>query len=175
MKKLLLTLCLLASALLPLASQNLVTKVRGVVTDADSGEPVPFAAVFFKGTQTGLTADIDGRYSLETRDRDATVLVCQLLGYDTVEKEVRYGVFTEVNFKMHLTDNRLSGAIVKADDRKIRRLLANIEGGLVFARDGSAVWQCANCGHIVVGPKAPEICPVCDHPQSYFQVEATNY
>ena len=127
MKKLLLTLCLLASALLPLASQNLVTKVRGVVTDADSGEPVPFAAVFFKGTQTGLTADIDGRYSLETRDRDATVLICQLLGYDTVEKEVRYGVFTEVNFKMHLTDNRLSGAIVKADDRKIRLLLANIE------------------------------------------------
>lgn len=53
--------------------------------------------------------------------------------------------------------------------------VAKIEGGLVFSKDGDAVWQCANCGHIVVGKQAPEICPVCAHPQAYFQVRAENY
>ena len=54
-------------------------------------------------------------------------------------------------------------------------MLANIEGGLVFSREGDTVWQCSNCGHIVIGPKAPEVCPVCDHPQSYFQLKPENY
>ena len=56
-----------------------------------------------------------------------------------------------------------------------RKLLANIEGNLVFSKEGDVVWQCANCGHICVGKKAPEVCPVCAHPQSYFQVKADNY
>ena len=51
----------------------------------------------------------------------------------------------------------------------------NVEGELVFSRDGDTVWQCANCGHIVVGKKAPVKCPVCDHPQAYFQELAQNY
>ena len=55
------------------------------------------------------------------------------------------------------------------------KLLANVEGGLVFSRDGDMIWQCANCGHIHVGPKAPEVCPVCAHPQAYFQIKADNY
>ena len=50
-----------------------------------------------------------------------------------------------------------------------------IQGGLVFSRDGDMIWQCANCGHIVVGKQAPEVCPVCAHPQAYFQVKAENY
>ena len=67
------------------------------------------------------------------------------------------------------------GAIEKEHEERYRKLLANIEGDLVFSREGDCVWQCSNCGHIVVGKKAPEICPVCDHPQSYFQLRAENY
>lgn len=67
------------------------------------------------------------------------------------------------------------GKIEKAHEERYRKLLSNIEGGLVFSRDGDAIWQCANCGHIHIGPKAPDICPVCAHPQSYFQLRAENY
>lgn len=66
-------------------------------------------------------------------------------------------------------------AIEKEHEERYRKLLANIEGGLVFSKDGEAVWQCSNCGHIVIGKAAPEICPVCAHPQAYFQVRAENY
>lgn len=66
-------------------------------------------------------------------------------------------------------------AIEKEHEERYRKLLANIEGDLVFSREGDCVWQCSNCGHIVVGKKAPEICPVCDHPKSYFQIRAENY
>lgn len=66
-------------------------------------------------------------------------------------------------------------AIEKEHEERYRKLLANIEGDLVFSKDGDVVWQCANCGHICVGKKAPEVCPVCNHPQSYFQVKAQNY
>jgi rubrerythrin len=69
----------------------------------------------------------------------------------------------------------LVGKIEKEHEERYRKLLANIKGGLVFSRDGEQVWQCANCGHIVVGKKAPELCPVCKHPQSYFQIKAQNY
>ena len=67
------------------------------------------------------------------------------------------------------------GEIEKEHEERYRKLLANIEGGLVFSREGDCVWQCANCGHIVVGKKAPEECPVCAHPQAYFQMKAENY
>lgn len=67
------------------------------------------------------------------------------------------------------------GAIEKEHEARYRKLLDNIEGGLVFSRDGDTIWKCANCGHIVIGPKAPEICPVCAHPQSYFEIKAENY
>ena len=66
-------------------------------------------------------------------------------------------------------------AIEKEHEERYRKLLANIQGGLVFSRDGDAIWQCSNCGHIVVGRAAPEVCPVCSHPQSYFQIKAENY
>ena len=67
------------------------------------------------------------------------------------------------------------GEIEKHHEERYRKLLANVEGELVFSRDGDTVWQCANCGHIVVGKKAPVKCPVCDHPQAYFQELAQNY
>lgn len=67
---------------------------------------------------------------------------------------------------------RMVAAIEKAHEERYRRLLANVENDLVFSKDGDVIWECANCGHIVVGKKAPEICPVCAHPQSYFMVKA---
>ena len=66
-------------------------------------------------------------------------------------------------------------AIEKEHEERYRKLLANVEGDLVFSMDGDVIWQCSNCGHIVVGKKAPEVCPVCAHPQAYFQVKAENY
>ena len=66
-------------------------------------------------------------------------------------------------------------AIEKEHEERYRKLLKNIEDGIVFSREGDTVWQCANCGHIVIGKKAPQICPVCDHPQSFFQIKAENY
>ena len=67
------------------------------------------------------------------------------------------------------------GAIEKEHEERYRKLLSNVQGGLVFSKDGDMIWQCANCGHIVVGKQAPEVCPVCAHPQAYFQVNAENY
>ena len=67
------------------------------------------------------------------------------------------------------------GAIEKEHEERYRRLLANLKDGLVFSRDGDTIWQCANCGHIVIGKQAPEVCPVCNHPQAYFQIKAENY
>ena len=65
--------------------------------------------------------------------------------------------------------------IEKAHEERYLKLLANIKEGLVFSKDGDAIWQCINCGHLVVGKKAPEICPVCAHPKAFFQIHAQNY
>ena len=65
--------------------------------------------------------------------------------------------------------------IEKHHEERYRKLLANIEGGIVFSRDGDMMWQCGNCGHIHFGKKAPVKCPVCDHPQAYFQLLSENY
>ncbi len=67
------------------------------------------------------------------------------------------------------------GEIEKEHEERYRKLLANIEGGLVFSRDGDTVWQCKNCGHVVVGKAAPAMCPVCRHPQAYFEIKKENY
>ena len=66
-------------------------------------------------------------------------------------------------------------AVEKVHEEKYRKLLANIEEGIVFSRDGDRVWQCRNCGHIHVGKQAPEVCPVCNHPQAYFELKKENY
>lgn len=67
------------------------------------------------------------------------------------------------------------GKIEKEHEARYRKLLANVEGQLVFSRDGDCIWECSNCGHIVIGKKAPAVCPVCKHPQAYFQIKAENY
>ncbi len=65
--------------------------------------------------------------------------------------------------------------IEKTHEERYRKLLGNIEDGVVFSRDGDRIWECRNCGHIVIGTKAPELCPVCKHPKSFFQIKAENY
>ena len=67
------------------------------------------------------------------------------------------------------------GAIEKVHEERYRKLLGNIKEGIVFSRDEDRIWECSNCGHIVVGKKAPELCPVCKHPKSYFMLRADNY
>ena len=70
---------------------------------------------------------------------------------------------------------RLVAAIEKAHEERYRALLKNVKTAEVFAKSEVKVWECRNCGHIVVGKKAPEVCPTCNHPQSYFEVRAENY
>jgi len=67
------------------------------------------------------------------------------------------------------------GKIEKEHEERYRKLLANLESGLVFSRDGDTIWQCSNCGHIHIGKEAPEVCPVCAHPRAHFQLRAQNY
>ena len=66
-------------------------------------------------------------------------------------------------------------AIEKSHEERYRKLLKNIEDKVVFSSEGDTIWVCRNCGHIVIGKEAPEVCPVCAHPQSYFERRATNY
>mgnify|MGYP000010857474 CR=1 FL=1 len=76
----------------------------------------------------------------------------------------------------HIADLfEMVGAIEKEHEARYLKLLDNVENGLVFSRDGDCIWQCSNCGHIVVGRQAPDICPVCAHPQAYFELKADNY
>ena len=90
--------------------------------------------------------------------------------YDQFAKEAREEGFDDIAALFEGV-----AAIEKEHEERYRKLLANIEGDLVFSKDGDVIWQCSNCGHICVGKKAPEVCPVCNHPQAYFQVKAENY
>ena len=65
--------------------------------------------------------------------------------------------------------------IEKRHEERYRKLLANVEGGLVFSKDGDTIWECANCGHIHIGKDAPQVCPVCAHPQAYFFISNNNF
>jgi len=67
------------------------------------------------------------------------------------------------------------GKIEKEHEERYLKLLENVKGGIVFSRDQDMIWKCSNCGHIVIGKQAPEVCPVCNHPQSYFEIKAENY
>ena len=90
--------------------------------------------------------------------------------YDRMAKEAAEEGFNEIAALF-----RGVAKIEKEHEERYRKLLANVEGGLVFSRDEEMIWQCSNCGHIVIGKKAPELCPVCKHPRDYFQIKAKNY
>ncbi len=90
--------------------------------------------------------------------------------YDRMAQEAEEEGFSEIAAKM-----RGVAAIEKHHEERYRKLLKNIDDKIVFSRDGECVWICRNCGHIVVGKAAPEVCPVCDHARSYFELNAENY
>ena len=90
--------------------------------------------------------------------------------YERMAKEAEEEGFPELAEKF-----RGVGAIEKAHEERYRKLLQNVEEKTVFEKSGVKVWECRNCGHLVVGTKAPEVCPVCNHPQSYFEVREENY
>ena len=81
----------------------------------------------------------------------------------------------EEGFKALAIKFRQVAAIEKHHEERYRRLLKNINDEVVFSRDDEKIWICRNCGHVVIGKKAPEVCPVCAHPQSYFEIKAENY
>lgn len=90
--------------------------------------------------------------------------------YDRMASEAEEEGFAEIAAKF-----RAVAAIERHHEERYRRLLANIEEGIVFSRDDDRIWVCRNCGHIVIGKKAPEKCPVCAHARSFFEIEARNY
>ena len=90
--------------------------------------------------------------------------------YATMAKEAKEEGFDHIAFLFSEV-----AKIEKEHEERYLKLLANVEGGLVFSRDGDMIWQCSNCGHIVVGKQAPAMCPVCAHPQAHVQIKAENY
>ena len=90
--------------------------------------------------------------------------------YKRMAEEAREEGFIEIAEKMEGV-----AAIEKLHEERYLKLLNNIKQDIVFSREGDTIWQCSNCGHVVIGKKAPEMCPVCNHPQAYFQIKAENY
>lgn len=90
--------------------------------------------------------------------------------YDRMAKEAEEEGFEDIAFRF-----RAVAQIERHHEERYRKLFENIEKGIVFSRDGDTVWVCRNCGHLVIGKNPPEICPVCHHKKSYFEIEAQNY
>ena len=90
--------------------------------------------------------------------------------YERMAKEAREEGFDRIAF---LFDG--VAKIEKEHEARYLKLLENVENGLVFSKDGEKIWKCRNCGHIVIGKVAPEVCPVCSHPKAYFEIKAENY
>ena len=134
------------------------------IFEETAGNEKEHAKIWFKllggvgTTAENLKAAADGEY-YEWTDM-----------YATMAKEAREEGFAHIAFLFEQV-----GKIEKEHEERYRKLLANVEGGLVFSRDGDMIWQCSNCGHIVVGKEPPEVCPVCAHPKAYFELKANNY
>ena len=90
--------------------------------------------------------------------------------YERMAKEAREEGFERIAFLFEEV-----AKIEKEHEARYLKLLENVENGLVFSKDGEKIWKCRNCGHIVIGKSAPEICPVCAHPKAYFEIKAENY
>lgn len=90
--------------------------------------------------------------------------------YDQFAKEAEAEGFTELAAKF-----RMVGAVEKSHEERYQKLLENVKNGKVFTKDGEVMWECRNCGHLHFGKEAPQICPVCEHLQSFFQVKEENY
>ena len=90
--------------------------------------------------------------------------------YDRMAKEAKEEGFDQIAFLFTEV-----GKIEREHEARYLKLIENMKDGLVFTKDGDRIWKCRNCGHIVIGKSAPEVCPVCAHPKSYFEIKAENY
>lgn len=90
--------------------------------------------------------------------------------YDRMAKEAKEEGFEKIAYLFEQV-----GKIEKEHEARYLKLLENVEEGLVFSRDDERIWKCRNCGHIVIGKYAPEVCPVCNHPKAFFEIKAENY
>ena len=90
--------------------------------------------------------------------------------YDRMAREAKEEGFDKIAYLFAEVEK-----IEKEHEERYKKLIANMEDGLVFSKDGDRIWKCRNCGHIVIGKSAPEICPVCSHPKAYFEIKAENY
>ena len=128
MLKRILSIVLLVGCALSMAAQT--TRVRGQVRDAETGDPLPFVGVYFDGTTIGISTDLEGRYSIETRSPEARMLTATLLGYDSFTVKVTPGSFTEINFILNPDPKQLDAATVRPDDRYIRSILKKLDSRL---------------------------------------------
>lgn len=90
--------------------------------------------------------------------------------YDRMAKEAKEEGFDHIAFLFEGV-----AKIEKEHEARYKKLLENVKDELVFSKDGDRIWKCRNCGHIVIGNKAPDVCPVCSHPKAYFEIKAENY
>ena len=128
--------------------------------------------------QTEQTIEICGGYPVNLAE-NVTDLLKSAVHNEMQEFEDVYPEFAKIAKEEgfdHIAKLFLGVAeIEKAHEERYRKLLKNIDDKLVFSKDGECVWICRNCGHIVIGKEAPAVCPVCNHPQSYFELKAENY
>jgi len=120
---------ILASAILCMAavcSYAQTTRVKGRVTDAETGHGIPFCSIYFKNTSIGVSTDLEGYYSIETRDTTSNVLCASILGYEKIEVKVRTHSYKEIDFSLKALRNALDAAIVKPDNRRLTWILGNI-------------------------------------------------
>lgn len=90
--------------------------------------------------------------------------------YERMAKEAKEEGFDRIAYLFEAV-----GKIEKEHEERYKKLLENVEGDLVFSKDGDKIWKCRNCGHICVGKQAPEVCPVCNHAKAFFEIKAENY
>ena len=119
--------CLLAALFVGLTLAAQPTRVKGRVVEKGTGEGIPFCGVYFQGTTIGITSDLDGYFTIETRDTSARVLTAQMIGYDTRTFEVTPGTFAEVTFELPLIIDKLDAAVVRPDNTYMRWILSQID------------------------------------------------
>ncbi len=124
------------------------------------------AKIWFKILHGGAVADtmVNLKDAAEGENYEWTDM------YVNFAKEARKEGFAEIAYLFESV-----AKIEKEHEERYRKLIENIKGDVVFSRDNDMIWQCSNCGHIVIGKKAPEMCPVCAHPKDYFEIKAENY
>ena len=148
------------------------------IFDLTADQEREHAKRFFKYLEGGMATIHNASYPAGIISTTEHNLVAAAAG-EHEEWEVLYASFAETAHaegfqKIALTFKHVA-EVEKEHEERYRKLLANIKDGIVFSRDNDMIWQCSNCGHIVVGKKAPEVCPVCDHPKAYFQIKTENY